>query len=62
MDRTNWKFGQININLLILGIAYKGIAFPVLWLFLPKQGNSNRAERIELIERFLDIFGGDKVA
>jgi hypothetical protein len=62
MDRTNWKFGQSNINLLILGIAYKGIAFPVLWLFLPKQGNSNTAERVELIERFLDIVGWDKVA
>ena len=62
MDRTNWKFGQININLLILGIAYQGIAFPVLWLSLPKQGNSNTAERIELIERFLGIFGWDKVA
>jgi hypothetical protein len=62
MDRTNWKLGQININLLILGIAYKGIAFPVLWLFLPKQGNSNTAERIELLERFLGIFDLSKIA
>ena len=62
LDRTNWKFGQVNINLLILGIAYKGIAFPVLWLFLSKQGNSNTAERIELLERFLGIFGLSKIA
>jgi hypothetical protein len=34
----------------------------VLWLFPPKQGNSNTAERIELIERFLGIFGWDKGA
>jgi hypothetical protein len=62
MDRINWKFGQSNINLLILGIAYKGIAFPVLWRFLPKQGNSNTAERIELLERFLGIFDRSKIA
>ena len=28
---------------------------------MPKQGNSNTKERIELIERFLSIFGGDKI-
>jgi hypothetical protein len=26
MDRTNWKLGQININLLILGIAYNSLS------------------------------------
>ncbi len=24
---TNWKFGEFNINILMLGITYKGIAF-----------------------------------
>jgi hypothetical protein len=62
LDRTNWKFGRVNINLLMVGIAYKGTAFPVLWSFLPKQGNSNTAERIELLERFIGIFGLTKIA
>lgn len=26
MDRTNWKFGESNINILMLGISYKGTA------------------------------------
>ena len=26
MDRTNWKFGEFYINILTLGITYKGIA------------------------------------
>ena len=25
MDRTNWKFGEFNINILMLGITYKGL-------------------------------------
>ena len=29
MDRTNWKFGDFNINILMLGVTYKGIAFPL---------------------------------
>ena len=39
MDRTNWKFGEFNINILMLGITYKGIAFPLIFSLLPKRGN-----------------------
>jgi hypothetical protein len=31
LDRTNWKFGTTNINVLVLSIAYEGVAFPVLF-------------------------------
>ncbi len=34
MDRTNWKFGEFNINILMLGITYKGIAFPLIFSLL----------------------------
>ncbi len=61
IDRTNWKFGKANINILVLGIAYQGIAFPLLWSLLPKAGNSNTEERIELIERFLALFGREQI-
>ncbi|WP_201301085.1 hypothetical protein [Sunxiuqinia indica] len=26
MDRTNWKFGQSNINVLVLAVVYNGVA------------------------------------
>ena len=29
MDKTNWKFGQTNINILVLAIVYKGLPFPL---------------------------------
>ena len=61
LDRTNWKFGKSNINVLTLGIAYKGTAFPVMWKFLPKRGNSNTEERIELMNRFIFLFGVEKI-
>lgn len=57
LDRTNWKYGKANINILMISIAYKGIAIPIVWKMLPKRGNSNTQERKELIKRFVDLFG-----
>lgn len=61
LDRTNWQFGKQNINILTLGIVHDGIAFPLLWIMLDKKGNSDTHERIELIDRFIEIFGKDKI-
>lgn len=57
IDRTNWKFGQTDINIFMLGIVYKGVAFPLLFTMLEKRGNSNCQERIDLINRFIRLFG-----
>ena len=57
IDRTNWKFGQTNINIFMLGVTYKGVAFPLLFKMLDKRGNSNCKERIDLVNRFIKLFG-----
>jgi hypothetical protein len=46
----------------MLAIAHQGVAFPVLWVLLPKRGNSNTTERIDLIARWLKIFPAQSVA
>jgi len=61
LDRTNWQFGKTDINFLVLGIACHGIALPVFWGVLDKAGNSDTAERVALMERFLAVFGAAKV-
>ncbi len=61
LDRTNWKFGKLDINILMLAVARKGVAIPLFWTFLGKRGNSNTQERIEIMERFLKVFGKDKI-
>lgn len=61
IDRTNWKFGQTNINIFMLGIVYKGVAFPLLFSMLDKRGNSNSSERIGLVNRFVNLFGKDVI-
>lgn len=57
LDRTNWKFGKTNINILMLSVAHKGVSFPLMWKLLPKRGNSNCAERKELFDKYIDLFG-----
>jgi hypothetical protein len=61
LDRTNWKWGKININLLVLAVVYRGAAIPVYWLPLNKRGNSNSRERIALVKRFISQFGRDRI-
>ncbi len=39
LDRTTWDSGASCVNILLLGVAYKGLAFPLLWVFLDKKGN-----------------------
>lgn len=59
IDRTNWKFGDKNINILMLGVSYKNVAFPIMFKMLDKSGNSNTSERIALVQGFIDCFGKD---
>ncbi len=63
LDRTNWKFGKFNINILMLGVIGEGGSIPLYWKFLVnKCGNSSQNERIELIDNFIRLFGIDKIA
>ena len=61
MDRTNWKFGQTNINVLTLAIVYQGVAFPILISMLDKRGNSHTQERIAIMERYIHLFGRETI-
>jgi hypothetical protein len=57
IDRTNWFWGKAKINILTLGVAYEGVAIPLLWNFLDKAGNATAAEHQAILERFVNIFG-----
>ena len=42
MDRTNWKYGRIHINILAIGVVTQKVAIPVCWMVLrqaTKRGN-----------------------
>ena len=39
LDRTNWKWGKRDINILMLAIVYRGIAIPIVWTLLNEPGH-----------------------
>lgn len=62
LDRTTWELGSVCRNLLIVGVAYRGTAFPLLWTVLDKQGNSDTEERLALLDRLLPHVPAERVA
>jgi hypothetical protein len=62
IDRTNWFWGKSKINILTLGIAYEGVAIPLLWNLLNKAGNATAQEHQGIIERFIRLFGQSQIA
>lgn len=61
IDRTNWKFGKTDINILMLAIVYKDMSIPLYWDLLPKRGNSSTGERIEIIDKAIALLGKDNI-
>jgi hypothetical protein len=62
LDRTCWKFGRRDLNILMLAIVHNGIAIPVLWDVLDRAGNSTTAHREALLSRFCAAFGARAIA
>jgi len=62
LDRTNWKFGEKNVNYLVLSWRIsRNMSLPLCFVELNKAGNSNTSERQELMEMFHDIFGFERI-
>lgn len=58
IDRTNWKLGKHNINILMAGIVTKYMVIPLAWHLMQKRGNSNEVERILLMEKIVKHYKG----
>lgn len=61
LDRTNWKIGRQEINVLVLAVATRRFRVPLIWTVLGKAGNSNTQERIALMQRYLGLFGAGSI-
>jgi hypothetical protein len=61
VDRTEWHFGQAAMNVLMIGIAEGGIAFPVAWTTLDHGGGSGADEHAEVLEQFLRVVEPEQI-
>ena len=57
LDRTHWKLGGKDVNILVLALATRRFRVPLLWTVLDHSGNSSTDQRIALMHRYLALFG-----
>jgi hypothetical protein len=61
LDRTNWKIGSTDVNILMLAVVTRRFRVPLLWTLLPHQGNCDTASRIALLRRYLALFPASSI-
>jgi hypothetical protein len=61
IDRTEWYFGETAVNILMVGIAHKGMSFPITWSALSSGGGSGAKAQTEVLERFLEVVDPDSI-
>jgi hypothetical protein len=61
LDRTEWKYGKVWVNILTLSIVVGNASIPIFWQTLNRKGNSNLAEKKAIIERYLKTFGREEI-
>lgn len=61
IDRTNWFWGKAKINIFMLSVCYEGLAIPLFWTLLDKAGTTTAKEQINLISRFIALFGKEPI-
>ncbi|WP_055663483.1 transposase, partial [Jannaschia seosinensis] len=61
LDRTNWKIGKTDVNVLVLAVITARFRVPLMWTMLPHSGNSTTAQRIALMKRYLAYFDASTV-
>ena len=52
---------QIVVNIFMLVVIHDGVAYPLLFSMLPKKGTSNTQERIDLVQRYINLFGEETI-
>ncbi|MEF2276897.1 IS4 family transposase [Deinococcus sp. YIM 134068] len=53
LDRTNWKLGEHDLNLLVLGVTLGDVVLPLNWKVLPHGGSSEMRTRMFLVGQLL---------
>ena len=61
LDRTNWKLGSRDVNVLVLAVVTRRFRVPLMWVLLDHAGKSATAQRIALMERYLRLFGAASI-
>lgn len=57
MDRTEWKFGKVWINMLMVSVYYRGISIPVGWKVFSRKGNLSGRRHVIILRNVVEKLG-----
>ena len=62
LDRTEWDFGQCQVNILLVTVGRGDFQVPLYWELLDnRSGNSNAADRIALLQVCVQLLGKHRI-
>lgn len=62
IDRTNWEFGSHSTNILMVTASKGSYNIPLFWELLDNEGgNSNSEQRLELLQKCIDLLGSERI-
>ncbi|RZK16761.1 MAG: IS4/IS5 family transposase [Hymenobacter sp.] len=62
LDRTEWDFGQCQVNSLLVTVGQGAFQVPLYWKLLDnRSGNSNATDRIALLHVCVQLLGKDRI-
>ncbi len=61
LDRTQWQVGGKDVNYLVLAAVTRRFRAPLMWTMIDGRGCSDTAQRIDLMQRYLDRFGVESI-
>ena len=62
IDRTEWDFGQCQVNILLVTVGSGTWHVPLYWELLDnRSGNSNAAQRIAVLEKCVTLLGRERI-
>jgi len=63
IDRTEWDFGKIQVNVLCVVVSIGKMAVPLYFEMLDNNsGNSNYKDRIQLLKNVIKVIGKERIA
>jgi hypothetical protein len=61
IDRTEWKFGRVWINILTVSVYYRGLSIPLSWKVFSKKGNLTGKKHVLVLRDVVRKLGRERI-
>lgn len=61
IDRTEWKFGRVWINILMVSVYYRGLSIPISWKVFSRKGNLTDRKHVLVLRDAVRKLGLERI-